>query len=201
MVTSCPRTAITKARIWTRSPPRRERPPSTFAMQIVRDGGAGVVCKSMIDADIETFYRQPWVMVSSDGGIGMRHPQARGPFRACSGDSCANGTGLSLEEAIRKMSAFPAQRLADRPRARQAGNEGGRGRLRSERGDRSVDDDAADDRTRRGLSRAGEWRVGLWEAENVTGRGRAVLHMSRSGRPRVTNSACRETRTDTAPRR
>src|SRR3954468_24262381 len=34
-------------------------------IQIMKDGGAGVVCTSMVDDDIRTFYRQPWVMVAS----------------------------------------------------------------------------------------------------------------------------------------
>jgi N-acyl-D-amino-acid deacylase len=29
---------------------------------------------------MRTVYQQPWVMVSSDGGIGMRHPRATGTF-------------------------------------------------------------------------------------------------------------------------
>ena len=45
-------------------------------MKIVRDGGAGVIGHTMKERDIEVFYRQPWVMVSSDGGIGSRHPRA-----------------------------------------------------------------------------------------------------------------------------
>ncbi|MDX2032847.1 MAG: D-aminoacylase [Blastocatellia bacterium] len=81
-------------------------------IQIVRDGGAGVVCKSMIDPDIETFYRQPWVMVSSDGGIGGRHPRGSGTFPRVLGRYVRERNWLSLEEAIRKMAAFPAQRLS-----------------------------------------------------------------------------------------
>ena len=54
--------------------------PVELYMKIVRDGGAGVVCHSMKDSDIRTFYRQPWVMVSSDGGIGSRHPRGAGSY-------------------------------------------------------------------------------------------------------------------------
>ena len=49
-------------------------------IQIVKDGGAGVVCTSMVDDDIRAFYQQPWVMVGSDGGIGGRHPRGAGTF-------------------------------------------------------------------------------------------------------------------------
>jgi N-acyl-D-amino-acid deacylase len=85
-------------------------------MRIVKDGGAGVVCKSMIEADIQTFYQQPWVMVSSDGGIGMRHPRGAGTFPRVLGRYVREQRWLTLEEAIRKMSAFPAQRMHLRDR-------------------------------------------------------------------------------------
>jgi N-acyl-D-aspartate/D-glutamate deacylase len=49
-------------------------------IQIVKDGGAGVVCTSMVDDDMRAFYQRPWVMVASDGGIGARHPRGAGTF-------------------------------------------------------------------------------------------------------------------------
>lgn len=80
-------------------------------IQIVKDGGASVVCKSMIEPDIKTFYQQRWVMVSSDGGIGMRHPRGAGTFPRVLGRYVREQKWLSLEEAIRKMTSFPAWRL------------------------------------------------------------------------------------------
>ncbi len=80
-------------------------------IKIVRDGGAGVVCKSMKDSDIRTFYLQPWVMVASDGGIGMRHPRGAGTFPRVLGLFVRERKWLSLEQAIRKMSSMPARRL------------------------------------------------------------------------------------------
>ena len=56
------------------------RTPVDVYIQIVKDGGAGVVCRSMKESDMRTFYSQPWVMVSSDGGIGTRHPRGAGTF-------------------------------------------------------------------------------------------------------------------------
>lgn len=81
-------------------------------IQIVKDGGAGVVCKSMVETDIKTFYQQPWVMVASDGGIGMRHPRGAGTFPRVLGRYVREWKWLSLEEAIRKMTYFPAKRLS-----------------------------------------------------------------------------------------
>ena len=80
-------------------------------IKIVRDGGAGVVCKSMTEADIKTFYQQPWVMVSSDGGIGMRHPRGAGTFPRVLGQFVREKHWLTLEQAIHKMTAMPAARL------------------------------------------------------------------------------------------
>jgi N-acyl-D-amino-acid deacylase len=37
--------------------------PADVYMQIVKDGGAGVVCSSMNEADVKAFYQQKWVMV------------------------------------------------------------------------------------------------------------------------------------------
>lgn len=85
--------------------------PVELYMKIVRDGGAGVVCHSMKDADIQMFYRQPWVMVSSDGGIGSRHPRGAGTYPRVLGRYVREQRWLSLPEAIRKMTSFPAARF------------------------------------------------------------------------------------------
>jgi N-acyl-D-amino-acid deacylase len=90
--------------------------PVEVYIQIVKDGGAGVVCRSMKESDIETFYRQPWVMVASDGGIGVRHPRGAGTFPRVLGRYVRERRWLTLEEAIRKMSALPAARLKLRDR-------------------------------------------------------------------------------------
>ena len=90
--------------------------PVELFIQIVKDGGASVIGKSMIDSDIRTFYRQQWVMVASDGGVGMRHPRAAGTFPKVLGRYVRVEHWLSLPEAIRKMTSLPAARLrlADR---------------------------------------------------------------------------------------
>lgn len=80
-------------------------------MKIVRDGGAGIVCHSMKEDDIKNFYQQPWVMVSSDGGITSRHPRGAGSFPKVLGRFVREGNWLSLSEAIRKMSSLPATRF------------------------------------------------------------------------------------------
>jgi N-acyl-D-amino-acid deacylase len=85
--------------------------PVAAYMKIVRDGGAGVVCHSMKEADIKVFYQRPWVMVSSDGGIGSRHPRGAGTYPRVLGKFVRESHWLSLREAIRKMTGFPAARF------------------------------------------------------------------------------------------
>ena len=89
----------------------RKTTPVDLFIQIVRDGGAGVVCTSMVEDDMRAFYRQPWVMVASDGGIGTRHPRGAGTFPRVLGRYVRDERWLSLPEAIRKMTSAPAERL------------------------------------------------------------------------------------------
>jgi N-acyl-D-amino-acid deacylase len=90
---------------------RNVTPVQAF-IQIVKDGGASVVCTSMADDDIQAFVRWPHAMFSSDGGIGMRHPRGAGSFPRVLGRFVRERQWLSLEEAIRKMTSAPAARLA-----------------------------------------------------------------------------------------
>lgn len=89
--------------------------------QIVRDGGASIVCSSMNEADVRAFYRQRWVMVASDGGIGSRHPRGSGTFTKVLGRFAREQHWLTLSEAVRKMTSMPAKRLglADRGLVRE----------------------------------------------------------------------------------
>jgi N-acyl-D-amino-acid deacylase len=96
--------------------------PVELYMKIVRDGGAGVVCRSMTEKDIKVFYKQPWVMVSSDGGVGSRHPRGAGTFPRVLGRFVRQWHWLTLPEAIRRMTSLPASRLrlADRGLVRRS---------------------------------------------------------------------------------
>jgi N-acyl-D-amino-acid deacylase len=85
-------------------------------MQIVRDGGASVVCRSMKEEDMRVFYRQPWVMVCSDGGVGGRHPRGAGTYPRVLGRYVRERGWLSLPAAVRKMTGLPAARLKLRDR-------------------------------------------------------------------------------------
>ncbi len=85
--------------------------PVEMYMQVVKDGGANVVVRSMKEEDIRTFYQQPWVMVGSDGGIGMRHPRGAGTYPRVLGRFVRELHWLTIEEAVRKMTQLPAWRL------------------------------------------------------------------------------------------
>jgi N-acyl-D-amino-acid deacylase len=84
----------------------------------IRDGGADVIGHSMTEEDVLTFYRQPWVMVGSDGGIANDHPRGAGTFPRVLGRFVREKKLMPLEEAIRKMTSLPARRvgLSDRGR-------------------------------------------------------------------------------------
>lgn len=85
--------------------------PVDLFIRIVKNGGASVIGTSMIDDDIRRFYSRPWVMVASDGGIGMRHPRGAGTFPRVLGLYVRERGWLSLPEAVRKMTSAPAARL------------------------------------------------------------------------------------------
>ena len=85
--------------------------PEALFIEMVRNGDAAIVGKSMIESDIKTLYQWPWTMVSSDGGIGMEHPRGAGTYPRVLGSYVREKQWLSLPEAIRKMSALPAWRL------------------------------------------------------------------------------------------
>jgi N-acyl-D-amino-acid deacylase len=84
--------------------------------RIIKDGGAEVIGHTMLTPDVETFYKQPWVMVGSDGGIASDHPRGAGTYPRVLGRFVREKKLFTLEEAIRKMTSLPARRLglADR---------------------------------------------------------------------------------------
>lgn len=80
-------------------------------IRIVQDEDAGVIGHTMIEDDLRTFYRQPWTMVASDGGVGFSHPRGAGTFPRVLGRYVRESGVLSLEEAVRRMTSLPAARL------------------------------------------------------------------------------------------
>lgn len=74
----------------------------------------------MSETDVQTALRFPWVSIGSDGGIAERagtlaldlpHPRAYGTFPRIIAEYVRTRGVLTLPEAIRKMSAWPATRM------------------------------------------------------------------------------------------
>lgn len=80
-------------------------------IRIVQDEGASVIGHTMSEADMRTFYRQPWTMVASDGGVSVSHPRGAGTFPRVLGRFVRDEGWLTLPDAIRKMTSLPAARL------------------------------------------------------------------------------------------
>ena len=83
---------------------------------ITAQGGCSGVFHAMNEEDIERIMQHPATMIGSDGGIpepgvGHPHPRSYGTFARVLGTYVRERGTLGLEEAVRKMSSFPAQRL------------------------------------------------------------------------------------------
>ena len=88
---------------------------------IVENGGCGGIYHAIEEQDLQRILRHPATMVASDGGVPVfgdasPHPRSYGTFARVLGRYVRELKVLALEDAVRKMSAFPAQRLglADR---------------------------------------------------------------------------------------
>jgi N-acyl-D-amino-acid deacylase len=93
-------------------------------------GSVGMVGFAMSEENIERFLAHPLGMVCSDGGAfavegparrGHPHPRSLGSFPRVLGRYVRERRALTLEDAVRKMSAFPASRvrLTDRGMLRE----------------------------------------------------------------------------------
>ncbi len=87
---------------------------------LIEDPSTGVAVFGMSQSDVTLALQQPWVAIDNDssgtspGGIlGQEHPHPRayGTFPRILRKYVREDKALTLEDAIRKMSALPAQRL------------------------------------------------------------------------------------------
>ncbi len=79
-------------------------------------GGCSAIFHAYDEPDVERFLQSPFGMIGSDGsltrpGDGAPHPRAFGTFPRVLGHYVRERKILSLEEAVRKMTSFPAARL------------------------------------------------------------------------------------------
>jgi N-acyl-D-amino-acid deacylase len=85
-------------------------------MGIVEQGGCQGIFHAMSEEDLERILRHPATMVASDGEVPMfgravPHPRSYGTFARVLGVYVRERHVLTLEDAVRRMSSFPAARL------------------------------------------------------------------------------------------
>jgi N-acyl-D-amino-acid deacylase len=86
------------------------------AMDLVSKGTCSAVYHAIAEDDVVRIMRSPYAMVGSDGEIPVfgqqsPHPRSYGTFARMLGVYVREQHVISLEEAVRKMSGFPAERM------------------------------------------------------------------------------------------
>lgn len=96
------------------------------ARTMLSRGGASMVYHFMSEEDVRRIMRHPMVAVASDAGVltpgeGTPHPRGYGNNARVLGRYVRDAQVITLEEAIRKMTALPAEhfRFADRGQVRE----------------------------------------------------------------------------------
>jgi dihydroorotase/N-acyl-D-amino-acid deacylase len=86
------------------------------AIEIQQKGGCQAVYHAISEEDIERILRSPYTMIGSDGeipefGKGAPHPRSYGTFSRVLARYVRDRKVLTLEDAVRKMSGYTAERL------------------------------------------------------------------------------------------
>ncbi|MFN7984235.1 MAG: D-aminoacylase [Vicinamibacterales bacterium] len=101
----------------------RKRPPTPdqaadLAVELVQKGGCSAVYHAISEDDLVRIMKHPATMIASDAAPGVPvfgkdvpHPRAYGTFARVLGVYVREKHVLTLEDAVRKMSGFPAQRM------------------------------------------------------------------------------------------
>ena len=103
-----------------------EPTPTNGALLVVeamRRGGASAIYHALDEADVEAIMQHPWTAIASDGrltqpGEGHPHPRWYGTFPRVLGRYVRDQGVLELEEAVRKMTSLPADRIGLTDRGR-----------------------------------------------------------------------------------
>ncbi|MDH3224375.1 MAG: amidohydrolase family protein [Gemmatimonadota bacterium] len=97
--------------------------PLDLAVELIRQGDASIVSFNMSEDDVQAFMTQLWTMTSSDGDlpemdVGVPHPRSYGAFARKISHYVFEEGVISIEAAIRSMTALPAEvvGLSDRGR-------------------------------------------------------------------------------------
>lgn len=88
--------------------------PVDLAIDLLKQGGAGLVSFNMDERDIATFMQQPWTMTCTDGGLvpmnqGVPHPRFYGAFPRKIRKYVEEENVITLPVAIHSMTGLPAQ--------------------------------------------------------------------------------------------
>jgi dihydroorotase/N-acyl-D-amino-acid deacylase len=83
---------------------------------IVEQGGCQGIFHAISEVDLERILRHPATMIASDGeipifGRASPHPRSYGTFARVLGVYVRERGTISLEDAVRKMTSFPSQRV------------------------------------------------------------------------------------------
>jgi N-acyl-D-amino-acid deacylase len=86
------------------------------AIELQQKGGCSAVYHAISEEDVERILRSPYTMIGSDGeipqfGRGAPHPRSYGTFARVLARYVRERKVLTLEDAVRKMSGYPAERL------------------------------------------------------------------------------------------
>jgi dihydroorotase/N-acyl-D-amino-acid deacylase len=103
---------ITKAR---GAEPTIENAAET-AIELLTKGGCSAIYHAIHEDDVVRIMRSPYTMIASDGeipvfGQASPHPRSYGTFARVLGVYVREKHVLTLEDAVRRMSGYPAQRL------------------------------------------------------------------------------------------
>jgi N-acyl-D-amino-acid deacylase len=98
---------------------------AALVIEAIERGGASAIYHVLDEQDLERIMRHPQTMIASDGrltrpGDGHPHPRWYGTFPRVLGLYTREKGVLTLEQAVHKMTAMPADRLGLRDRGRVA---------------------------------------------------------------------------------
>jgi len=90
------------------------KPPVEAALEVIKQGGAGIASFNMNEQDVQRFMKQKWVTTCSDGSSG--HPRKYGTFTKKLRQYVYNQRLIDLPFAVRNSSALTAEmfRIPDR---------------------------------------------------------------------------------------
>ena len=86
------------------------------ALWLVERGGCQGIFHAISEEDLERILRYPWTMIASDGdvtafGVASPHPRSYGTFARVLGRYAREKRVITIEDAVRRMTSFPAWRL------------------------------------------------------------------------------------------